>query len=190
MLKDSTIEMTNTSLILSLSKLGALRRVIMDLIGIIFLTILISQFPFEDVFETNKYVILFFLPPLLMVPDFIKHLRRLIFGEKYCFDKRLNELSYNGKRRVLLPEIEAVLINYKIDNDSTEHYLDLQLQNEKDLRIRCFGSRKSLMNDGLVIAKFLKVRLIDNDPYGSEELWGAADGTPADIDHLNEHLNE
>ena len=58
------------------------------------------------------------------------------------------------------------------------------------ITIRDFGTKKSMIRDGKEIAKFLKVALMDNYPYGKELLWGETDVSSLSISHLNEHLKD
>ena len=114
--------------------------------------------------------------------------QKLILGEKYHFDRQLNELTVNGIRKSRLDEIEAVEINYKLNNDSDDRFLELKLRSSGKIRIRDFGSKNSMVNDGREIAKFLKIKMMDNFPHGQELLWGKADVKPSSVNHLNEHL--
>ncbi|MDW3195244.1 MAG: hypothetical protein R8G66_22910 [Cytophagales bacterium] len=137
---------------------------------------------------TNPQIRLVYLLPVLILWDLVKRIKKFIIGEKYHFDEQLNELTFNGMRKSRLDEIEAVEINYEFNNGADDRFLELKLRSSVKIRIRDFGSKNSMIYDGRELAKFLKIRMVDNFPHGEELLWGEANVDSSSIDHLNEHL--
>lgn len=188
MLQDSKIELSEKTLTISLTPFGAGRIAMFELIGVVFAYWIVHQFATSEIAETNPQTRLVYLLPILILWDLLKRIKKLILGEKYRFDRQLNELTVNGIRKSRLDEIEAVEINYKLNNDSDDRFLELKLRSSGKIRIRDFGSKNSMVNDGREIAKFLKIKMMDNFPHGQELLWCKADVEPSSINHLNEHL--
>jgi hypothetical protein len=188
MLQDSKIELNEKTLTISLTPFGAGRIAMFELIGVVLAYWIVHQFATSEIAETNPQIRLVYLLPVLILWDLVKRVKKLILGDKYHFDRQLNELTINGLKESRLDEIEAVEINYNLKNDSDDRFLELKLRSNEKIRIREFGSKNSLINDGRAIAKFLKIKMMDNFPYGKELLWGETDADSTSIDNLNEHL--
>jgi len=188
MLQDTKIELNDKTLTISLTPFGAWRIAIFELIGVVFAYWIVHQFATSEIAETNRQIRLVYLFPILILWDLLKRIKKLILGEQYRFDKQLNELTVNGIRKSSLEEIEVVEINYKVNNDSNDRFLELKLRSSGKIRIRSFGSKNTMIKDGREIAKFLKIKMLDNLPLGEELLWGEVDMNSSSISHLNEHV--
>ena len=188
MLQDSRIKLEEKHLIISLTPFGAGRKALFELFGVLLTFFIVHPFATSELADTNPQMKLVYLGPIVIVFDLFKRIKVLITGHRYHFDKQLNELYLNDKRLCRLDNIRTVEINYKIQTDSDEMYLELNIENANPIRIRDFGSKNSMIKDGRVIAKFLKIKMIDNFPHDEEILWGDADVDSSSISHLNEHM--
>ena len=188
MLQDSKIEIDQKSLTISLTPFGTGRSVLFALFGLVFAYWIIYQFANSELAETYPQIKFVYLLPIFLLWDLYKKIKKLILGNQFRFDKQLNELTINGTRKSRLDEIEAIEINYSFKYESNDKFLELKLQNSEKIRIRDFGSKNAMVNDGREIARFLKITMIENSPLGKELLWGEIQLDSSSINHLNEHL--
>lgn len=146
------------------------------------------SFPYQEVVEINKFLALIYLTPLLRVPQLIRGIRTLVCGEKFDFNRQSNELLKNSRKLSSLTDIAVIEINYKIDSDFEQKFLETRLLDNQQLRLFDFRSEKELISCGRQIAKFLQVELWNNYPHGKELLWGRHNVSDGDIKQANEHL--
>jgi|GEM_PF-3736566 len=190
MLKDSKVDLSEKSLIISLTNFGSLRIVLFELFCVVLAYWIMHQFVLIGLDRGYNLSYLLYLLPGLLIWNLFKRTKALVFGQQFHFDKNLNELTLNGLRQCGLDEVDSVEINYVIKNDSNDRFLELKLRNKRKIRIRDFGLKRALVRDGREIARFLKIKMIDNYPHGKELLWGEADVDSKSIAYINEHLKE
>ncbi|MCV9387757.1 hypothetical protein [Reichenbachiella ulvae] len=179
------IEQRDNKLTVSISNIGATKNLLLLLLSVLFVVFVIFNFTYEKVIAFNQYLVLIYLLPLLMIPKLIKEMKNLLMREYFHFDRSLNELWLNETRMAHLDDIEAVEINYKINTDSDDGFLELKTSKNGKIRISDSGSKKSQIQAGVAIAKFLKIELYDNFPYGKEILWGKSNVSASEIDQVN-----
>lgn len=123
------IEQRDNKLTISISNNGAIKNLLFVLLSVLFVVFVIFNFTYEKVIAFNQYLVLIYLLPLLMIPKLIREMKDLLMREYFHFDRSLNELSLNGKYKAHLDDIEAVEINYKINTDSDDRFLELRTSN-------------------------------------------------------------
>lgn len=122
--------------------------------------------------------------PILVLPALIKSIKKAINGETYTFNKNLNQISKNSRTLTSLNTVIRIRIEYKYDG---EDYLNsLMLEHKEGGRTPLLESinKKTAVEAGLIISKFLKIELLDNFPHGPQILWGGYDVTSKDVEHI------
>lgn len=184
------IKVTDDVLILKVSSFAIIKKIVIQVIALIIATVISFQFGIQATESNSVLLKLVYFLPLLLLPSLAKQIMKLVNGVEFRFDKQLGDLQHNKSRISLLSEIQTVEINYDSSGESDELHLDLKMQSRSKIRISDTGNKKGLTKAGVSIAKFMKIEFWDNNRYGKELLWGAADVTNSDIESVNDHLKK
>jgi len=138
-----------------------------------FASLLIYLFPYHQVIALNKYLFMIYLIPLIPLIRIIPGLYYFFNGNRFEFNRKTDQFLLNNKCREKISNIKLLEWNTKEISDSIEYNLDIRTLDNRIHRISTtiFGLNNEHLLLGRQMAKFLKIRFINNDPREQEILW-------------------
>ena len=161
------------------------QELLVSVMGFI-LTLSVLSFPYDQLIGLHKYAFIVYFVPIIPLFQIIRKIIKIHTGHRFTINSKADQIKYNDSLLDRMTNIKQV--EWNIDSITRHRNSYLELKSTKNLRHR-ISTTGTVMNKehlelGRILAKFLKVKFINNHPYEKEVLWGNYDADEKSINHL------
>jgi len=149
-------------------------------------SLLIWILPYNQLIELHKYAFFVYFLPIFPLIKVFKKGYELISKHRFIFNKKTDQIFFDDRLINRISNVKQLEWNARSSTDIDESLLELKTYD--NLKITLSSTINSLNSEhlevGRQLAKFLKVKFLNNRPYEKEVLWGNFDVDQKDIDQI------